>query len=68
MKPRDLPVFRNEAALKLLKQTASKHGVTVQLLRDLLEIQRNYTGSGRQLGITSEFSSCLAEFLEEEDR
>ena len=68
MKPNDLPLFRDEAARQLIKQACHKHGIKLGLLQDLLGIQRAYIGSGRQRGITQDFSARLAEFIEEEDK
>ncbi len=68
MKPRDLPLFRDDAVKKLVSQTCAKHGIKQSLLQNLLEIQRGYAGSGRQKGITEEFSTLFAEFLEGEGK
>lgn len=67
MKPRDLPVFRDEAAKKLLRDTCAKHRITITLLRDLLSVQRDFAGSGRHHGINEEFSTRLSAFLDEQD-
>ncbi len=68
MKPKDLPLFRDESARKLLRGACNKHGINLDLLQDLLEIQRGYAGSGRQHGISQDFSARIAEFIEEEDK
>lgn len=64
MKPKDLPLFRNKDAKKALEETCSKHGVSIDLLQQLLEVQRKYAGSGRALGISAEYESCIADFLD----
>jgi len=68
MRPKDLPLFRHEAARKLLREACDKHGIKLSLLQDLLEIQRKYAGVGKQIGITSDFSGRLAEYIEDEDK
>jgi hypothetical protein len=65
MKPRDLPIFTNPDARKVLDAACRKHSVTVTLVRQLMEIQRSYAGSGRADGITTDFEAVLGEFLEE---
>lgn len=64
MKPKDLALFRDSKARAALEESSKKHRITVHLLEQLLDIQRQYAGSGRQAGITSEFDSVLGDFLE----
>ena len=65
MKPKDLPLFRDKDARKVLDDACKQHTITLKLLQAMLEIQRQYAGSGRQAGITSEFDSCLGDFVED---
>jgi hypothetical protein len=67
MKPKDLPLFRDEGAKKLVGQICTKHGIKQSLLQNLLEIQRSYAGSGRQKGISDDFGTALSEYLESEE-
>ncbi len=67
MKPKDLPLFRDKAARAALEESCKKHGVSLSLLQQLLNIQREYAGSGRQAGITGEFDSALGDFVERAD-
>ena len=65
MKPKDLPLFRNREAKRVLEQACDENGVNLVLLQNLLEIQRKYSGSGRAVGITADFEAAIAEFLED---
>jgi hypothetical protein len=49
-----------------LEAACKKHGVPLQLVKELLNIQRENAGRGRQTGITDEFDTCLGGFLEDE--
>lgn len=64
MKPRDLPLFKDKSARHVLDEACKRHNLKLSLLQQLLEIQREYAGSGRQAGITSEFDSCFGDFVE----
>lgn len=64
MKPKDLPIFTDPKARSVLDHACKKHGVSIPLLRELLEIQRDNSGRGRQTGITEDFDTCLVEFIE----
>jgi hypothetical protein len=68
MKPKDLPLFRDKQAREVLEDACKRHGISLSLLQRLLEIQRQFAGSGRQMGITSEFDSAFIDSLEEEER
>lgn len=68
MKPKDLPLFRDKQARAVLDDACKRHGVSLALLQRLLEIQRQFAGSGRQTGITSEFDSAIIDFLEEQEQ
>ncbi len=65
MKRRNLPLLGDKKAKKILKQLCQEHGVAVSLIEQLIDIQRDNLGRGRQLGITQEFSAAISEFLEE---
>jgi hypothetical protein len=64
MKPKDLPIFKDPKARAVLGEACKKHGVSVELLKGLLEIQRDNAGRGRQMGITEDFDSCFVEYIE----
>jgi hypothetical protein len=64
MKSKELPIFREPDAKASLTVACRSKKVTLTLLRELVDIQREYLGSGRQMGITQEFDAVLAEFLE----
>jgi len=63
MKTKDLPIFRDRAPKKVLEEACSARGLTLDLLRQLVEIQRQYLGMGSKVGITSDFDACIADFL-----
>ena len=65
MKQREIPLFRNRDARKVLEEACRRQNVSMQLLRDLLEVQRSYAGSARQAGITSEFDQQFDAFLDD---
>ena len=64
MKPRELPIFNDPKARAVLDAACRKHNVTVTLLRELVEIQRQNVGRGVQLGITGDFEECIRDFLD----
>ena len=64
MKRKELPIFRGEPR-KILDQACAKHGVTVALLRELVDVQREYVGSGRQMGISEDFDARISGYLED---
>lgn len=64
MKPKDLPLFRNREAKRVLADACREQGVSIDLLQQLLEIERTYSGKGNSLGITAEFEAAIADFLD----
>ena len=64
MKPQDLPLFRDKKSRAVLEEACRKHGVTLTLLQDLLEIERKYSGMGVSIGISDDFDTCIGDFLE----
>ena len=65
MRKRELPLLEVEKARVILHQLCQEHGVSVSLIRNLIDIQRDNLGPGRQMGITQEFSAAISEFIEE---
>jgi hypothetical protein len=65
MKPKDLPVFRDVDAKKVLKAACARHGITFELLQNLLEAQRDYAGAGRAVGISEKFEGHLTDHIAE---
>lgn len=63
MSTSDLPIL-NGRPRHILEELCREHGITLELLEQLLEIQRTNLGRGRQLGIGQEFSAALSEFLD----
>lgn len=67
MKTKDLPLFKNLHAKKVVQSVCAEHGITPRLLQNLIEIERDYSGSGRADGITERFEGCLKDHLEQQD-
>lgn len=61
---RSLPFLSDTAARKILKELCIQHKVSIDLLTQMIEIQRENLGRARQIGITQEFSAAIAEFLD----
>lgn len=66
MKRKELPLFHNAPAKKVLAEACKANGITLELLRELIEVQRGFAGSARQTGITSALDTCLTAFVEHE--
>jgi len=64
MKPKELPLFRDPEARSVLKKACAEHQITMELMRDLVEVQGDFAGSGRPKGIRAEFESCFAAFID----
>lgn len=64
MAKRTLPILSDPQAKKILKSLCNDHNLSMQLLTEMIEIQRDNLGKGRQIGITQDFSAALADFLE----
>lgn len=64
MRRKELPIFRGEAR-KLVDQSCAKHRVTIGLLQELMNVQRDYLGSGRQMGISEDFDSQISNYIED---
>lgn len=64
-KRRELPLLKDRDAKKIFENLCQEHGVTVELIEGLIDIQRDNLGRGRQIGITQEFSALLSEFIDE---
>lgn len=61
---RDLPLFEDETARSILEELCKEHRVSLELLEQLLSIQRANLGRGKQIGISQEFSAAISEFIE----
>ncbi len=67
MKPRDIPLFRNRDARRVIGDACRRENVSVELLLALLDVQRSYAGSARQAGITAEFDARFDSVLDGEE-
>jgi hypothetical protein len=61
---RSLPLLADQRAKDILKKLCREHGVTMALLNQLIEIQRDNLGRAKQIGISADFSAAIADFLE----
>nr|VFK24950.1 MAG: hypothetical protein BECKMB1821G_GA0114241_101056 [Candidatus Kentron sp. MB]VFK30088.1 MAG: hypothetical protein BECKMB1821I_GA0114274_101347 [Candidatus Kentron sp. MB]VFK75051.1 MAG: hypothetical protein BECKMB1821H_GA0114242_101447 [Candidatus Kentron sp. MB] len=64
MKNRKLPLTEDHKARGILTELCNKHGITLYLVEELIEIQRSNLGRERQTGISADFSAAIAEFIE----
>lgn len=66
MAKRKLPIIDDAESRKILRDLCKTHNLSLDLVVEMVEIQRDNLGRGRQLGITQEFSAAIAEFLEKQ--
>jgi hypothetical protein len=64
VKPKDLPLFKDKKARKVLDDACRTHGVRLTFLQELIEIERKYSGSGRAMGITNDLHEAFGEQIE----
>jgi hypothetical protein len=63
----DLPLLTDHQAREILSDLCLQRGISVELVENLIEIQRDNLGKGRQRGISQEFSAAIADFLDEKE-
>jgi hypothetical protein len=64
MKAKKLPLFQQPEAKQVLSEACKRRGTTLKLLEQLIDLQRNYIGSGRREGINSDVDNILGDHLE----
>lgn len=64
MARRSLPLLSDADSRQVLKDLCRRHRLTLPLITDLIDIQRNNLGRGKQIGISQEFNAVIAEFLD----
>lgn len=64
MKAKKLPIFQSPDARRVLNDACARHGVTLKLLQELIDVQRDYMGSGRREGITTDLDATLGEYID----
>jgi hypothetical protein len=64
MRAKKLPFFTQPEARKVLLESCKRHGTNIRLLEQLIDLQRDYVGSGRREGINSDLDNVLGDFLE----
>ena len=62
-----LRLFTDEDSKAIIRRLCAQHGLSMDLFAQMINIQREYIGQGRQIGISQDFSAAIAEFLEQED-
>lgn len=67
MADRVLPLFADEDSKAIIKNLCARHGLSMDLFIQMLNIQKEYLGQGRQIGISQDFSAAIADFLDQED-
>ena len=67
MNRRELPLLGDANAREIIDGLCKEHDISLDLVVQLLDIQRDYLGSGRKKGITEDFSATLSEFIEEQE-
>lgn len=64
MARRSLPILSDPDSRQVLRDLCKRHSLSLPLVTDLIEIQRNNLGRGKQIGISQEFNAVIAEFLD----
>jgi hypothetical protein len=67
MAKRVLPVMADDQAKRIIKDLCKHHSISLELLNQMVEIQRENLGRGRQIGISQDFSAAIADFLDAQD-
>ncbi len=64
MRAKKLPFFQQLEAKQVLIDACRRRGTPQKLLEQLIDLQRNYIGSGRREGINSDVENILGDHLE----
>lgn len=64
MTRRALPLLADRKAKNILQGLCQEHNISLDLLRNLIEIQRDNLGRSHQFGISQEFSAAISDFIE----
>jgi len=64
---RSLPLLEDSKAKAILQKLCLEHGISLELLRNLIEIQRDNLGRSQQFGISQEFSAVISDFIEQRE-
>lgn len=62
----DLPLLTDKQARDIITAICKEKGITIDLIEQLVAIQRDNLGKGKQRGISQEFSAVVSAFLEEQ--
>lgn len=64
MARRTLAILSDQEARKVLRDLCKKHDLSMELVSELIEIQRANLGRGKQIGISQEFNAAIADFID----
>lgn len=56
----DLPLWADDQAYALLQDACTRHGVPVDVFRELVAIERRHQHRGRAHGISEEFDAAFS--------
>ncbi len=62
MKAKDLPMFRDAKAKRIVQRICENHKIAPILLQELIDANREFAGSGRAEGINERFDTCFGDF------
>jgi hypothetical protein len=55
----ELPLWQEEDAQKILSELSKKHGVPIEVLRELVAFEQQNVGRDKRRGIYDDFDSAL---------
>lgn len=64
MARRTLPLLSDDDAKRILRKLCKDHGLSLDLVVQLIEIQRENLGRAKQIGISQDFSAAIADFID----
>ena len=64
MNPRRLPLMKDRKARVIFDELCCDHEITMELVEELIEVQRENLGRERQMGITQDFHATIGEFID----
>lgn len=67
MAKRVMPILSDPESRRILRDLCREHKLSMDLLEQMIEIQRDNLGRGRQIGISQDFSATIAEFLDSQE-
>ena len=65
MRAKRLPIFCQSDARRVVEDACNEHGISPNLLEELVELERDHVGMARREGITDGLDAILGEHLKE---